>query len=1071
MLSFASFYKFGRFRFRPGVARPHHGGPESGQPDEVREVLQGHSSPESGVRAKLVRGQEADPWEREADGIADRVVSMGRAPQGPCAGPECAVPAYGGGDFGSRDSGLGALNDASTTESTRSRDGALPGEMPAHAPAAASQIRALRQGRPLSEAEMDYFEPRFAEDFSRVRLHTGGAAAEAARSMGARAFTRGSHIAFGPGEYGSHDSGRHLLAHELAHVIQQGRSRRAPAVQHQPQAACSTREPENCPTFEQWLLAFRNLPTFPSREGSLLPGAARASFEVLGEGPASRETTAPAASRPPAPVGRPLLGERFIDHPTDEWVRQNLPANLRQTAYQLPADCADILVILRHVYLAAHRRTETYGRWVIGDIEGGAAQARVGGVIREAFSGNLERVVSPYSDAQGSPIRDFARLERLLHPGDQLVWDHHGNGLDRPRTGGHSQTVMDICRDASGGIDRMRLLQGNQPISGRQVQGIVDELNQERQAAGQRPLSAARVAELRSRGGPLRSAPGRRIEVSTMERDEMVDVDLPRPRGSARQPVRVWTWDDPDHTILEAAGPPRAASRPAMRRMGGVRARRISDWIRTLAGASLARLHGVLEAALHEVRSVIDGGQTVSTTDASTLGTSAGSRLWHFARAAVSRLAGFGRRGGDLEGGDLGDRVHFDRLHRLRAMIRALGGIEPPAYQGNPQAAANVRSTFEVIDRDFNRSARGGEDIGLQRRVPRGGELVRLMVTGFDPFHAGFVPSSPGAVRPPPRPGEWNPSGAAAMAMDGTTVTLDGRDRAAVEGVVMPVSAAQFDEGIVEDMARRAGPDLDGVITVSVDPNLASTDPVSIEQFAVGVRDPGSIQPHRMFPVERPRLAGLTAVPGGGPAILETGVDLEDIARGTAGRTRRSLPVVRQPTVDRGVTFRFGSLAEARSAAAALGLGQTVVSPLLEISDETALREIVRTMQRIGTARGVTADIRFSASGRQFRATVVRGPGGSFLSNEIAYRVQRELGGAAGGAPSFHVHTPPGAPIPEDTSTRAARRTRTGALGAARNLLNTLIETLRRMVRALGRQILARRAQSGQSGRQSGGGP
>jgi hypothetical protein len=180
---------------------------------------------------------------------------------------------------------------------------------------------------------------------------------------------------------------------------------------------------------------------------------------------------------------------------------------------------------------------------------------------------------------------------------------------------------------------------------------------------------------------------------------------------------------------------------------------------------------------------------------------------------------------------------------------------------------------------------------------------------------------------------------------------------------------------------------------------------------------------------------------------------------------------VRQPTVDRGVTFRFGSLAEARSAAAALGLGQTVVSPLLEISDETALREIVRTMQRIGTARGVTADIRFSASGRQFRATVVRGPGGSFLSNEIAYRVQRELGGAAGGAPSFHVHTPPGAPIPEDTSTRAARRTRTGALGAARNLLNTLIETLRRMVRALGRQILARRAQSGQSGRQSGGGP
>jgi hypothetical protein len=1072
MLSCASLYKFGGFRYRPQVAQPHHPSPGLGQPKEVRQVLQGHISPVPVVQAKLAGVQAVDPCEEEADRVADQVVNTQAFPGGPCPGAVCPDTAAGDRDGGAQAADFRAHSELPGVGSTRSAAMAAPaGLVPVHSPAAAHQIRALRQGRPLSDAERDYFETRMGQDFSQVRLHTENAAADAARSIDARAFTHGSHIAFAHGEYGRNGSGRHLLAHELAHVIQQARSRQVPAVQRQPMNRCSAREPENCPTYEQWLLAFRTLPTFISREGSLLPGSPQAHFEVLGGGPASREATVPTASRPPTPTGRRLLGERFIDHPTDDWVQHNLPENLRRTAYQLPADCADILVILRHVYLSAHRRRETYGGWGVGDIQGRAAQGRIRGVIREAYSGNLERVVNPYSDSRGNPIRDFARLEGLLHPGDQLVWDHHRNGLDRPRTGGHSQTIMDIQRDASGGIDQLRLLQGNQPIGESLVRGIVEELNQERQRAGQRPLSARQVARMRRREGPLRSAAGRRIEVSTMRRNRMVDVELPRRRGSARQPVRVWSWNDPDHTILEAAGPPRATSRPAMRRVAGARARRISDWFRALSGAGLIRLHGIFEAALHEVRSIIDGGQAVSAADAGTLGTSAGSRLWHFAREAVSRFAGFGRSRGDLRRGDLGDRVHFDRLHRIRAMIRALGGIEPPGYQGNPQAAGNVRTTFAVIDRDFNRSARGGDDIRLNRRVPRGGELVKLLVTGFDPFHAAFVRTSPASVRPPPRPGEWNPSGAAVMAMDGTTVNLDGRNRAAVEGLVMPVSAGQFDEGIVEEVVRRAGSALDGVITVSVDPNLASSAPVTIEQFAVGVRDPGSIQPHRMFPIERPRVPGLVAVPGGGPAILETGVDVGAIAQATAGRTRRGLPTVQQPTIDRGLALRFAGLGDARRAVAALGLGQSVASALVVISDERALRDIMRSMSRITTPQGVSPDISFSVSGQRFRAAVVRGPGGSFLSNEIAYRAQRELGGPSGRATSFHVHTPGGGLIPQETGTREERRNRTRALGAARGVLNLLIETLRRMLRALGRQILSRRAQSRQSGQHSGGGP
>jgi hypothetical protein len=63
-------------------------------------------------------------------------------------------------------------------------------------------------------------------DFSQVRVHVGPQAAESARQVSALAYTVGSHVVFGDGQYNlSSISGRRLLAHELAHVIQQGSDR------------------------------------------------------------------------------------------------------------------------------------------------------------------------------------------------------------------------------------------------------------------------------------------------------------------------------------------------------------------------------------------------------------------------------------------------------------------------------------------------------------------------------------------------------------------------------------------------------------------------------------------------------------------------------------------------------------------------------------------------------------------------------------------------------------------------------------------------------------------------------
>lgn len=77
-------------------------------------------------------------------------------------------------------------------------------------------------GRPLDAATRAFMEPRFGHDFGRVRVHTDARAAASVRAVGALAYTVGSHIAFEAGHYRPEDAGgRDLLAHELAHTVQQ----------------------------------------------------------------------------------------------------------------------------------------------------------------------------------------------------------------------------------------------------------------------------------------------------------------------------------------------------------------------------------------------------------------------------------------------------------------------------------------------------------------------------------------------------------------------------------------------------------------------------------------------------------------------------------------------------------------------------------------------------------------------------------------------------------------------------------------------------------------------------------
>lgn len=138
------------------------------------------------LQPKLILGEPDDPLEREADRAADAALRL----------PDGAAPA-----------------------STRSTGFATVGEN--FAPNIVHRALAS-SGRPLDATTRAYFEPRFGHDFSGVRVHQEADAAASATAIGARAYTSGRNIVFANQEYAPASSrGRRLIAHELAHVVQQ----------------------------------------------------------------------------------------------------------------------------------------------------------------------------------------------------------------------------------------------------------------------------------------------------------------------------------------------------------------------------------------------------------------------------------------------------------------------------------------------------------------------------------------------------------------------------------------------------------------------------------------------------------------------------------------------------------------------------------------------------------------------------------------------------------------------------------------------------------------------------------
>ena len=165
------------------------------------------------IRPKLATSQPGDIHEREADEVAEQVMRSAAVPsiQRRCAACAEGAPCPACEGVQAKKAGGPVLHVAATAEAS---------------------IASLRGGgQPLPTSVRAFFEPVFQRDFSRVRIHTGREASEAAQAVQARAFTVGRDVAFAAGEYDPQSrDGQRLLAHELAHVLQQNPENTTPLV-------------------------------------------------------------------------------------------------------------------------------------------------------------------------------------------------------------------------------------------------------------------------------------------------------------------------------------------------------------------------------------------------------------------------------------------------------------------------------------------------------------------------------------------------------------------------------------------------------------------------------------------------------------------------------------------------------------------------------------------------------------------------------------------------------------------------------------------------------------------------
>jgi|GEM_PF-5553632 len=204
-----------------------------GQPGRAEAAIPGKSAVEQNalwqslafssvkLQPKLAISQPDDPYEHEADRIADQVMQMATPLSGPSESSQSPNPVRTGVASPRVERKCDGCEEEE--EKLQRKESSGNAEIPQGAPAPPIVHEALNSpGRPLDPTTRSFMEERFDRDFANVRVHTDARAGESARAVNALAYTRGNDIVLGSARYetGAAES-RRLLAHELVHVLQQ----------------------------------------------------------------------------------------------------------------------------------------------------------------------------------------------------------------------------------------------------------------------------------------------------------------------------------------------------------------------------------------------------------------------------------------------------------------------------------------------------------------------------------------------------------------------------------------------------------------------------------------------------------------------------------------------------------------------------------------------------------------------------------------------------------------------------------------------------------------------------------
>ncbi|MFT5819265.1 MAG: hypothetical protein ACI8ZM_000488 [Crocinitomix sp.] len=177
-----------------------------------------------GVQSKLTIGQPNDKYEQEADSIADKVMLMPERGtiQRKCNG--CEQEEDVSSVASAKDENIQKKPLASAITPWVQKQATSENENRTPSLSLESQLNSSKSGgNPLPKTTRSFMENGIGADFGNVKIHTGSNAVQMSQELGAQAFTHGNHVYFNSGKYNpSSSQGKHLLAHELVHTVQQG---------------------------------------------------------------------------------------------------------------------------------------------------------------------------------------------------------------------------------------------------------------------------------------------------------------------------------------------------------------------------------------------------------------------------------------------------------------------------------------------------------------------------------------------------------------------------------------------------------------------------------------------------------------------------------------------------------------------------------------------------------------------------------------------------------------------------------------------------------------------------------